>query len=48
MALYIKKLLKQLSFYEKSIKPRIKKFNNAKLLPGLPFFEKPNKAEIKQ
>ena len=48
MASYIKKLLKQLSFYEKSIKPRIKKFTNAKLLPWLPFFEKPNKAEIKQ
>ena len=30
MASYIKNLLKQLPFYEKTIKPRIKKFTNAK------------------
>ena len=48
MASYIKNLLKQLPFYEKTIKPRIKKFTNAKLLSELSFFEKPNKAEIKQ
>ena len=30
MASYIKNLLKQLPFYEKTIKPGIKKFNNAK------------------
>ena len=48
MASYIKNLLKQLLFYEKTIKPRIKKFTNSKLLSGLPFFEKPKKAKIKQ
>ena len=48
MASYIKNLLKQLPFYEKTIKPRIKKFTNAKLLSELPFFEKPKKAKIKQ
>ena len=48
MASYIKNLLKQLPFYEKTIKPRIKKFTNAKLLSELPFFEKPIKAKIKQ
>ena len=41
-------LLKQLSFYGKTIKPRIKKFTNAKLLSELSFFEKPIKAKIKQ
>ena len=30
MASYIKNLLKQLPFYEKTIKPRTKKFTNAK------------------
>ena len=35
--------LKQLPFYEKTIKPRMKK-----LLSELPFFEKPKKAKIKQ
>ena len=45
MASYIKNLLKQLLFYEKTIKPRIKKFTNSKLLSGLPFFEKPKKAK---
>ena len=48
MALHIKNLLKQLPFYGKTIKPRIKKFTNAKLLSELPFFEKPTKAKIKQ
>ena len=41
-------LSKQLPFYEKTIKPRIKKFTNAKLLSELPFFEKPIKAKIKE
>ena len=40
MASYIKNLLKQLPFYGKTIKPRIKEFTNAKLLSKLPFFEK--------
>ena len=48
MASYIKNLLKQLPFYGKTIKPRIKKFTNAKLLSELPFFEKPIKAKINQ
>ena len=43
MASYIKNLLRQLPFYEKTIKPRNKKFTNAKLLSELPFFEKPKK-----
>ena len=42
------KLIKQLPFYEKTIKPRVKKFTNAKLLSELTFFEKPKKAKIKQ
>ena len=41
-------LLKQLPFYVKTIKPRIKKFTNAKLLSELPFSEKLIKAKIKQ
>ena len=41
-------LLKQLPFYERTMKPRIKEFTNAKLLSELPFFEKPVKAKIKQ
>ena len=48
MALHIKNFLKQLPSYEKTIKPRIKKFTNAKLLTELPFFETPKKAKIKQ
>ena len=44
MASYIKNLLKQLPFYEETIKPKIKKFTNAEL----PFFEKPKKVKIKQ
>ena len=39
VASYIKNLLKQLSFYRQTIKPRIKKLiTNAKLLSELPFF----------
>ena len=41
-------LLKQLPFYGKTIKPRIREFTNATLLSQLPFFEKPLKAKIKQ
>ena len=48
MTPHIKNLLKQLPFYEKTIKSRIKKFTNAKLLSELPFLEKPKKATIKQ
>ena len=48
MASHIKNLLKQLLFYGKTIKPRIKEFTNAKLLSELAFFEKPVKAKIKQ
>ena len=48
MASYIKNSLKQLTFYGKTIKPRVKKFTNAKLLSELPFSEKPKKAKIKQ
>ena len=48
MATHIKNLLKQIPFYGKTIKPRIKEFTNAKLLSELPFFEKPIKAKIKQ
>ena len=48
MASHIKNLLKQLPFDEKTIKPWIKEFTNAKLLSEWPFFEKPIKAKIKQ
>ena len=41
-------LLKQIPFYGKTIKPRVKDFTNAKLLSELPFFEKSIKAKIKQ
>ena len=41
-------LLKQLPFYGRTIKPRIKEFTNAKLLSELPFFEKPIRTKIKQ
>ena len=41
MALDIKNLLKQLPFYGKTIKPKIKEFTNAKLFFQLPFFKKP-------
>ena len=39
-------LLKELPFYGKTIKPRIKKFTNAELLFELPFSKKPRKAKI--
>ena len=42
------KLIKQLPFYGKTTKSRIKEFTNAKLLSELPFFEKLIKAKIKQ
>ena len=41
-------LLKQLPFYEKIIKPKVKEFTNTKLLSELPYFRKPIKAKIKQ
>ena len=41
-------LLKQIPFYGKTIKPRVKDFTNAKFLSELPFFEKSIKAKIKQ
>ena len=40
MASHINNLLKQLPFYGKTIKTKIWKFTNAKLLSELPFFEK--------
>ena len=43
MDLHIKKLLKQLLLYGKSIKSRIKKFTNAKLLSELSSFKKPKR-----
>ena len=36
--------LKQLPFYGKTIKPRVKEFTNAKLLSELPFFLKARKS----
>ena len=48
MASHIQNLLKQLLFYGKTIKPRIKEFTNANLLSELAFFEKPVKTKIKQ
>ena len=48
MASHIKNLLKQLPFYGKTIKQRIKEFTNAHLLSELPFLEKRIKAKIKQ
>ena len=48
MASHIKNLLKQIPFYGKTIKPRIKEFTDAKLLSESPFFEKSIKAKIKQ
>ena len=38
-------LLKQLPFYGKTIKSKIKKFTNAKLLSELPFFKKIYKSQ---
>ena len=40
-------LLKQLPFYGKTIKPRVKEFTNTKLLSALQFFEKSIKAKIR-
>ena len=49
MASYIKNWLKQLPFYRKTAKSRIKKFTDAKLLSELPFFEKPkNNLKLKK
>ena len=45
MASYIKNLLKQLPFYGNTIKPRIKKFTDAKLLSELPVFWKTLKSQ---
>ena len=42
------KLLKQLTFSGKPIKPRVQELTNAKLIFELPFLEKPMKAKIKQ
>ena len=44
MTSHIKNLLKQLQFYGKTIKSKIKELTDAKLLSELPFFEKPIKA----
>ena len=41
-------ILKQLPFYGKTIKSKVKEFTNAKLLSELPFFEKSIKAKLKQ
>ena len=41
-------LLKQLPFYGRTIKPRIKEFTNAKWLSEYPFFKIPIKSRIKQ
>ena len=46
MASHIKKLLKELPFYGKTIESRIKKFANAKLLSEIPVFEKPKKSKL--
>ena len=48
MASHIKNSLKQLPFFGKTIKPRIKELTNAKLLSELPFFEKPIRTKIRQ
>ena len=37
MASHIKNLLKQLPFYGKTVKPKIREFTNTKLLSELPF-----------
>ena len=41
-------ILKQLPFYGKTIKSKVKEFTNAKLLSELPFSEKSIKAKLKQ
>ena len=38
--------LKQLPFYEKTIKARMEKFTNAKLLSELPFLKKLKKLKL--
>ena len=48
MAAHIKSSLKQLPFFGKTIKSRIKEFTNGKFLSELPFFEKPIRTKIKQ
>ena len=48
MAAHIKNSLKQLPFFGKTIKSRIKEFTNGELLSELPFFEKPIRTKIKQ
>ena len=42
----MKNLLKQLPFYGKTIKSRIKNFTNAKLLSELPFLKNLNKPKL--
>ena len=46
MSSHIKNQLKQLPFYGKTIKCRIKKFTNAKLLSEVPYFKKPKKPKL--
>ena len=46
MALHIKNLLKQLPFYGTTIKSRIKKSTNAKLLSELPFLKNLKKPKL--
>ena len=41
MTSYIKNLLKQLPFYGKTIKPKVKDFTSAELLSELPFLKNP-------
>ena len=48
MASYIENFMKQLTFFGKNIKPRIREFTNTKLLSELPFFEKRIRTKIKQ
>ena len=48
MTSHSKNSLKQLPFFRKIIKPRIKKLTNAKSLSEWPFFEKPIRTKIKQ
>ena len=46
MASHIKNLLKQPLFYEKTIKPRIKKFTDSKLLSELTFLKSLKKPKL--
>ena len=43
MVLHIKKLLKQLPFYGKTIKPNFKELTTNKLLQEQPFYKQPIK-----